>query len=197
MNAASALNTEKLLSLGRRLYYSVLSRLNTERTCWSCPDELFLPASSLGGHADSLVTAGLGSKTQPLFGKCCWVREFTTEVGGGEGCWEGLECSLSIVMCQNIYGHIYAIVVNFASCFNCLALALMSRDISAPEMGRSALFYFKTNKSSPHTHVLVCLVLDCLVWKEEPEEESLVEGTWKYTPVNILVGKYRTDEIQC
>lgn len=49
----------------------------------------------------------------------------------------------------------------------------MWRDISAPEMGRGALFYFKTNKSSPHTHVLVCLVLDCLVWKEEPKEESL------------------------
>lgn len=112
----------------------------------------------------------------------------------GEGRVVGRDSVNSHVL--NIYGHIYGIVVNFASCFNCLALALMSRDISAPEMGRSALFYFQTNKSSPHTHVLVYLVLDCLVWKE-PEEESLVKGTWKYIPVNILVGKYRTDEIQC
>lgn len=149
------------------------------------------PLLRLGGHADSWVSPGLGSKTEPLFAECCWVRRFTTEVRGRGGLLGMF--SVNGVMCCIIYGHIYGIVVNFTSCFNCLVLALMWRDISAPEMGRGALFYFKTNKSWPHTHVLVCLVLECLVWKEEPKEESLIEGTWKY----ILFGKYRTDEAWC
>lgn len=108
---------------------------------------------------------GWAAEQNPYLANAAELRSLDLIRREGEGwAWGGVECSLSMESCARSFMVTFTgepLIVTL--CFKRLGLVLMSRHISAPEMGRGVLFYFQTNKRSPHTHVLVCLVLDCLV----------------------------------
>lgn len=58
---------------------------NTGRTCWSCLDELCLPASFFRGRTDSWVTPRLEGKTESPLANAA-------ELGSEEDYWEAWEC---------------------------------------------------------------------------------------------------------